>query len=221
MNRFYTPFVGQNYQQGINGKKVLVLGASFYCNKTECQFYNNCTDTAKKDSSAYNAKCPSYQNDNLLLTDEPSHCVGDGTPTHTRFAKYMGELIGSDDYYKTWSHLAFTNYVQFFLPANTEGFRETYPSDLSERDFKAFIETLQELQPDVVVIWGSIINSRLKENNEYLISKDELKATEYYVCHIKVPGISHKIALINPYHPSSSAWYGDMEKFDTYFKSIL
>lgn len=28
--RFFKPFVGDRYQEGINGKKILVVGASFY-----------------------------------------------------------------------------------------------------------------------------------------------------------------------------------------------
>lgn len=221
MKRFFTPFVGDNYQQGICNKKVLVLGASFYCNRQECPFFSDCTDTEKKDSSAYNAKCPYYQKDHLFLADEPSNCVGDGTTSHNRFAKYMGTLLDETDYYKIWSHMAFTNYVQFLLPAEPDRFRETRWSDLSDRDLDAFYETLHELQPQIVVVWGNVFNSRLKEKNEHLVSLDELEQTEYYICHLNMPGIEHSIAVINPYHPSSSAWYGNLEKFDTYFKSIL
>ena len=30
-DRFFQPFKGSEYDKGISGKKVLVLGASFYC----------------------------------------------------------------------------------------------------------------------------------------------------------------------------------------------
>lgn len=221
MKRFFTPFVGDNYQQGIRNKKVLVLGASFYCNKQDCPFFSDCTNTEKKDSSAYNEKCPYYQKDKLLLADEPSHCVSDGTTSHNRFAKYVGTLLNETDYYKIWSHMAFTNYVQFLLPAERDSYRETRWADLSERDMEAFNETLFELQPHIVVVWGNVFNSRVKEKNEHLVSLYELKQTEYYICHLDMPGVEHQVAVINPYHPSSSAWYGNLEKFDTYFKSIL
>ena len=50
---FFKPFKGDKYEIGINGKKVLVVGASFYCNKTDCPFFADCTNVAKKDSSKY------------------------------------------------------------------------------------------------------------------------------------------------------------------------
>ena len=48
---FFNPFVGSNYHKGISGKRILVLGASFYCPKTECSFFRSCTNTTIKDSS--------------------------------------------------------------------------------------------------------------------------------------------------------------------------
>ena len=65
---FFKPFKGDKYEIGINGKKVLVVGASFYCNKTDCPFFADCTNVAKKDSSKYDKSCPEYINDGLLLS---------------------------------------------------------------------------------------------------------------------------------------------------------
>lgn len=45
MNKnFFKPYVGPLYGKGIKGKKILVLGASFYCDKTDCEFFHKCTD---------------------------------------------------------------------------------------------------------------------------------------------------------------------------------
>ena len=38
--RFFKPFIGDGYSSGINGQKVLVIGASFYCANPDCKFYN-------------------------------------------------------------------------------------------------------------------------------------------------------------------------------------
>ena len=145
----------------------------------------------------------------------------DAPTTYQRFAAYMGKHLGTEDYDTVWEYLAFTNYVQFFLPATNGSFRETMWSDLSERDFAAFTEVVQQLQPDIVVVWGNVINSALKERNPYLVDMKELQETEYYVCHLDVPGVNHPVAVINPYHPSSGAWYSDQEKFDNYFSNLL
>lgn len=221
MNRFFNPYVGSKYHKGINGKRILVIGASFYCDhNNDCEYFESCTDVIKKDSSVYNRICPHYSEQNFLLSDEPTHCVTDWNQTYQYFADYIGQLIGISDYIDIWNHLAFTNYVQFMLPANNDEYRETFLSDLSERDFDSFIETILELKPHIVVIWGCKINSRLKEQNEYLINREELNQTEYYLCHIRVPNIAHDIAIINPYHPSSSAWHTNIEKFDKYMQLV-
>lgn len=216
-NRFFEPYVGESYAKGIKGKKVLVLGASFYCPHTECEFYGQCTDVGTKDSSAFDSICPLYKPYDKLLHNEPSYSVADSPKTYRTFASCMSRYLGEDDCAAVWSHLAFTNYVQFFLPASAKGFRETRWSDLSERDFKAFIETLKELEPDIVIIWGCVINSRIKEENEYVIDKHMLRSTDGYLCHMQLPGVAKTISLLNPYHPSSSAWHSTLAEFDRYF----
>lgn len=218
---FFEPYVGEQYQEGIGGKKILVLGASFYCDHTECPFFSDCTGVERKDSAPYEDRCPEYKAAGKSLRLEPSYCVEDAPVAYQRFAAYFGQWFETDDYEQVWNHLAFTNYVQFMLPGADGKFRETRLSDLSERDFKAFNEVLQALQPDIVVVWGGIINSRLKERNPYLVSLKELQETDYYVCHLNQPGVPHPIALINPYHPSSSAWYSALETFNSYFTSLL
>ena len=68
-NIFFKPYVGTFYNEGIHGKKVLVLGASFYCCKTECPYYKNCTNEDLKDSSPYDELCPFYD---VALHTSPS-----------------------------------------------------------------------------------------------------------------------------------------------------
>ena len=41
---FFKPFIGTNYHKGIKGKIILVLGASFYCPKTEYPFFISYTN---------------------------------------------------------------------------------------------------------------------------------------------------------------------------------
>ena len=220
-NQFFEPFVGKRYAEGINGKRILVLGASFYCDRVKCPFFASCTSVIMKDSSAFDTKCPEYQPAGKKLHLEPSYCVEDAPVTYQRFAAYMGKHLGTDDYNTVWDHLAFTNYVQFFLPATNGSFRETSWSDISERDLAAFTEVVKKLQPDIVIVWGSVINSCLKERNPYLADLKELQETEYYIGHLNIPGAEKPIAVINPYHPSSSAWYSAMEQFDGYLSNLL
>lgn len=219
--RFFDPFVGSNYAKGIQDKRILVVGASFYCDQQTCPYFNRCTDVEHKDSSEFDNICPAYQTCGGTLHDEPSNAISDGRITYQRFASFLSSKVGKREYANVWSYVAFTNYVQFILPAIPGHYRDTRPSDLSERDFEAFNETLRELQPHIVVIWGCVFNSRVREQNVYLIDRSELERTEWYVCHLQVPGVDHKIAIINPYHPSSSAWNNKITDFDKYFMAVL
>ena len=220
--QFFKPFVGKYYTRGIKGKKILVIGASFYCNRVKCPYFAECTNVDVKDSAPYDNICPEYVDEGKKLHFEPRYCVEDYAPqTYQRFASYIGRFLGITDYDTIWQHMAFTNYVQFMLPADENSYRGTYLSDLSERDYEAFNEVLLELQPDIVVVWGSIINSRLKECNQYIVDIKELQETNYYVCHLDIPGLNHPIVLINPYHPSSSAWYIAMDEFNNYFFNLI
>lgn len=75
---FFIPWIGKNYEEKLNGKKLLVVGASHYCNhsnvcirpynnkecsnfnsfnrcKLGCDFFHNCTNGNTRN---YNACCP-------------------------------------------------------------------------------------------------------------------------------------------------------------------
>ncbi len=220
-NQFFHPYIGSRYQSGIRGKRVLVLGASFYCNDIHCPYFADCTNVTHKDSAKYDRICPPYLAAGKQLHNEPTYCVDDMPRTYLNFSQGLQDFLPTNDTAEVWDYLAFTNYVQFMLPAEPTNYRDTRPSDLSERDFLAFIETLEALQPDIVVIWGSVIHSCLKEQNPYLLDKQELFDTEGYVCHIQVPRVRHTIALINPYHPSSRQWYSGLDRFRHYFNQLL
>ena len=218
---FFRPYIGNSYYQGIQGKKILVLGACFYCPKTECIYFDKCTNTSIKNSSPYDDICPEYKANGICLHDEPTNSIENGYSTYKTFAKGLFDIVGDNNYESIWSHLAFTNYVQFFLPSNGENFRTTRANDLSERDFDAFIDVVKDLSPDIVIVWGCVINTSVKEDNKFVIDKEMLKANEDYLCHMRIPGVNHDIAIVNPNHPSSSSWHSDKERFLYYLSRVL
>ena len=225
---FFKPWIGENYQKGINRKKVLVLGASFYCNQTNCKFFSECTSPEKKDSSKFESTCPFYAkiDGHPKLSEEPTNAIQDCLKTYKVFANFMNQFISSEkgyegyDEYAVWDRMAFTDYVQFFLPTV-----KTYPTYFSKRDFNAFIEVLQKLKPDVVIAWGLPITTEIRdniENNSIFIDLDKLPDTEHYICHLKVAGIDHEITYVSCYHPSSVAyWYNNLDSLSLYLKEVL
>lgn len=224
-NNFFIPFKGKNYECGVGTKKkkILVIGASFYCpyinGNDDCK---KCTDINLKDSSPYDKECKIYKSKGKTLHNEPTYSIENETTAYKRFATSISKFVGTDDYEKIWSHLLFTNYVQFILPVE-EGkkYRETKESDLSPRDFNAFLDVVTELKPDIVIVWGCVVNTPIK-NNKYLIDKKELIKTDGYVCHLSIPNIDHKICIINSYHPSSKHyWYNNLKIFQDYLSKQL
>mgnify|MGYP002857681724 CR=1 FL=1 len=220
--RFFKPFVGSKYAKGINGKKILVLGASFYCNKDgkegryKCRFFDECTSPVWKDSSRFDSICPAYAENGLRLSEEPSNAIAENYKTYQVFANFMRQFI-NDKEEDVWQRMAFTDYVQFFLPTI-----DTKKEYLSQRDFDAFIETMVELKPHVVVAWGMAIIDEVRERNPYVTDFERLKETEWYVCHMQVPQVPHEIALVCSYHPSSvSYWYNDLDTLTKYIKAVL
>ncbi len=214
-SRFFVPFKGKEYEAGINGKKVLVVGASFYCDKHDCPYFCDCTNPNKKDSSPYNKTCPEYVKHGAELRYEPTYAIDENYQAYQRFDKLMHEVVNSD-VENVWEHLAFTNYVQFFVPT-----KNTYKDYLSDRDFEAFIETLIELKPDVVISWGMVTIDDVRTNNKYVIDKEKLPDSEWYICHLKVPGIEHSITLFCCFHPSSKDWYEDFDKCAEYLRQVI
>jgi hypothetical protein len=113
--------------------------------------------------------------------------------------------------------MAFTDYLQFFSPTVL-----THKEYLSQRDFDAFCETLHELQPHIVVAWGMQIIEEIREHNPYVTDLEALPKTEWYVCHMRISGIAHEIALICCYHPSSiSYWYNNLDVLTKYLQQVL
>ena len=214
-SRFFVPFKGKHYETGINGKKVLVVGASFYCNKYDCPHFSDCTSRDKKDSSPYNSTCPEYAKHGAELRNEPTYAIEENYPAYQRFSQMMSKFVGGN-VERVWERMAFTNYVQFFVPTIN-----TYKNYLSNRDFEALIETLVELKPDVVISWGMVTIGDVRMNNRYVIDKDKLPDSEWYICHLDVPGIDHLVTLFCCFHPSSRDWNEDFDHCTKYLERAL
>ena len=217
---FFKPFVGKDYEEGIKGKRILVYGASFYCNKTGCEFFKDCTSPEKKDSSAYNTKCPEYakKKDSMELSNEPSYAIEEEYRAYKRFGELMKLYVENKEEF-IWDRMAFTDYVQFFLPIV-----QTKREFLSGRDFDAFKSVIVKLQPHIVVIWGLPVTEEVRDNRgkDMIPDWDKLPESEWYLCHMKIDDVPHLITLVCTYHPSSfTSWGADFEKLHKYMDIAL
>lgn len=197
--RLFEPFIGDKYfTDGINGLRVLVVGASFYCNKKECEHFSDCTDDNKKDSSPYDYLCPFYD---APLHNAPSEESG---LAYDIFQNKMSEILNLNGDF--WSYVAFTNYIQYFL-----GHWQTYRTNCSERDAVALEEVVTLLEPDVVIIWGTKINKPIKD--KYQSDQEIPDNTEGYISRGKIG--EREVVFLNTYHPKYSGFEdnGNLKKY--------
>lgn len=151
----YLPWVGENYMaEGFAGRRVLALGESHYC--------------AKASDSA-----PGITRDVILgLLDEDAE-FEQYMNTYTKFAKAMlgADTLTFEDKRRFWNSIAFYNYVQKPMPA-----ARIAPS---KEDFSAsaesFFDVLEELRPEVVIVWGSRLYNNLPRGG---MQGDDLRAPD-------------------------------------------
>lgn len=130
----YRPWIGNNYWDGgCFGKKILVLGESHYGDNWN-----------------------SFLTQNVML----DHVYDRTRATYTNFERALkGSTTNGDDRECIWQSVAFYNYIQEPLSGPRESPTQSQFEDAEE----AFFEILDELEPDVVLIWGT----RLWDNLPY------------------------------------------------------
>ena len=133
----FEPWKGENYlTSGFKGKKILVIGESFYCSEEEA--VATLTDKVVTDYLAIrNAE---YRENN-----------GRWTNTYLKFERSLvGKETTPEESREIWNSIAFYNYLQ--VPMS--GPRESgAPIDYKNAE-QAFFEVINELQPDLIIVWG-------------------------------------------------------------------
>lgn len=169
LNSFFTPYIGSHYEEGFLGSKTLVVGAHHYC-PFECIHKKECMT----DSRPFDRSCPEFikniekfgeeykdyytlSNDNTVEID--CYIAGAPYPAYSAFTKYM---LGIPDYLtkeqkqELWNNVAFYQYTQHFLP---DGYTPSYKEekDLFDNDYDSFKEVLEELNPEIVLVWNPAV----------------------------------------------------------------
>ena len=208
--RFFNPWVGDHYADGIgpNEYSILVLGASAYCPRNNCMYFCECTSDDEQDSSNYNDCCPYPESDDSDEGKLENYVAlfSKDYASIPRFRTIMKREFNFFDDGDFWDYVAFTDYVQYFLSHT-----DTYPDNLSNRDMDAFLETLDELRPDIVVVLGKLGRHPVAtalSNSDYTVEKDEDDpwdfAWEYNDMFIR---------FICCTHPSAGLFYKDFPTF--------
>lgn len=219
---FFIPYKGNDYSNGINGKKVLVLGASFYCDK-DCKYHSDCTNPVKRGTNKYNLICPWYKENGSILSEEPDNEVTScpNNKAYGTFGRFLKRFIEKDFVGSAWDYVSFTNYVQFMQPDRT-----TLPCYLTEQDYLAFIEVIQhhEYDPDVIIVWGKPVREELQRRLPEICKSIEKMGYEDRVWRVRF--VDRERVLVFTHHPicafkNKKMWNADFGKMTENIKIAL
>ncbi|MCL2183481.1 MAG: hypothetical protein FWB85_08440 [Chitinispirillia bacterium] len=199
----FEPWVGKNYSKnGYDGKKILILGESHYC--------DSC-------SAADNEKCCSDMT-NKVINDYLNYKNGRGDfvpwmNTFTRFTNvFLDKTCDTEEINNFWNSVIFYNYVQREL----EGPRKSPTKEMFKMSEKAFFEVLDEHAPDIIIAWGERLNGNMPDcgyPGKKSIFGDELKGKIYYYKTKTKDILIYYIA-----HPSST--YFSREEYAKYLREV-
>ena len=146
---FY-PWRGAKYDTGINNKRILILGESHYCEDSDksqksrhrCpkEFDNYCM------SCYMDRECHEKTIDTIV-----EHLSSENYRTHKTFESLVnGHSLSEKERFEFWHHLAFYEYIQYAQPKPKMPLKQGDPT----QNRNAFLEVLELLKPDKIIIWG-------------------------------------------------------------------
>lgn len=218
-DRFFIPYKGEKYHDGAAyGKTLLALGASFYCKDRSCPNYERCTGTGPDkiwSTRDFDNNCNgriNYHISHMPSTELDYY----GARAYRRFTELMCDFLNgagssssmTEQWFDSfWETCAFTNFIQRMIGGRTT----TKKNDIREpEDINSFITTLDELMPDIVIVWGCVIDKVLKNYHpEDCTILNDYKKGDEYLFHWTYKG--KQITFLCLYHPSSSQFYTDQE----------
>ncbi len=181
---FFQPRIGQHYLKGFKGYRTLVLGVKHHCILKQCPFYEDCV--MQRNCASYDARCPSYgdRHDLRLSLSNQIEINAyleeyDRYPTYSYFTKLMlGKTDDCTEAEKTafWEQVAFANYLQYFRPSPQVPGYKSGGLDYRIEDWEAFLELLDMLQPEVLLVW----NDALKTLLDNKIAEGEIKGLIHF-----------------------------------------
>jgi hypothetical protein len=185
----FQPFIGENFHS--QKKKVLLLGDSHYCN-------NGC-----KGSSIENCHdcCPNFTKDVVKEFLERGYQQGKGKalPNFTN-VYYGNNEVAEGERKNLWNTFAFYNFVQRSMPgeASENPIKEDY-----ENSAVAYFEVLEELKPDLIVVFGKTLWDRLPEADGWEDGNEVLDFGKIKYCNYN----GKKYAHFCTHHPSIAFGY--------------
>lgn len=140
------PFIGKEYETGLLGKRLLILGESHYCKNID-EYHSNITIDIINDLL-----------DPLSLHEEYKN-------TYIKFSNAIAcRKLDKTERGVVWNKVSFYNYVQEPI----SGPRKSPTRQMFCRSEDAFWEVLELLRPDGVIVWGKRLYNNLPNVGQQL-----------------------------------------------------
>mgnify|MGYP006985822454 CR=1 FL=1 len=197
-NAFFKPWIGKEYGSGgIFGKKILVLGEAHLC--------GGCDDCGKVENAE---ECADFTSSNCIELLLAGH-TDSWTPTFRKFERSLvGHKTTLEEERTIWNSIAFYNYIQRSMDASRKS-----PDWIDFRNSEdAFFEVIDELCPDLIIVWGVTRmydllpgGERWREGEKLVVDNYEVKNGYYR------SACDKETRVLWVYHPSAAYswdwWY--------------
>ena len=188
-NVFFKPWIGSQYgkNNAVFKQRILVLGDSHYIEES--------------DEIEVNTEVSCDFTTEVLQAYFDQNEKGRWKST---FTKFMNSFVCESNHSECsreelWNSVAFYNYLQ--IPAGSTSRQTQYFNYGKETDRSAFMEVLNEIEPDIIVSWGNKVWDMLPENLGY---GNGVVNEEFNNCCYIYPFKGKELKLIGITHPSTS-----------------
>lgn len=207
----FKPWVGKNYLiKGYQGKRILVLGESHYCER-ELSEGGRCYPMCKVE--LMNEACYKQTRD---VVREAVYDYG-GQRYLQAFLCFeravAGKVLTQEEREEFWESVMFYNYIQYAQ----EGPRMAPQPEHWAKSEKAFVELLETYKPDCIIVWGVRLYNGLPgfggEGHKLTLDNGDYTYYWNYTINGKV------IPALRIHHPSASTgrdwnrWHKVIDKF--------
>ena len=207
----FKPWVGKDYlTKGYQGRRILVLGESHYCQK-ELTEGGRCYPICQKDKM--NGACINQTHD---VIHEAVYDYG-GQPYLRCFISFeravAGKVLTQEERENFWESVMFYNYIQYALPAP----RTSPNPEHWGNSEKAFVELLEKHSPDKIIVWGVRLYNGLPDLGGHGSKLKITNADTADVWHFTIGG--KEIPALKIHHPSCPTgknwdyWHAVISKF--------
>ena len=155
----FRPWVGENYKQGFQNKKILILGDSHYCAKDSnrndaCRSIGDCSYDCMNEM-CYNMTHDLIRGEYMEYRSGRAKSAGHLQTILTFEKNLFGYTPSPQESLDFWNSVIFYNYIQH-SQYKPRGRRDTKAEEID--DYKeAFKEVLAEYQPDYIIIWSKFL----------------------------------------------------------------